>query len=91
MELVEIPTELTTAATDAVLSVMAILVVMYLHSLRNRDQFRTAIWIGIFSLLALAAALGTVAHVPNHAIVSLESPKFVFGVAGSIVRSGCCA
>ena len=62
LEFIDIPTEQTTAATDAILAVFAIAAVLYLIQVRKIDRFKTALWICIFSLLALAAMLGTAVH-----------------------------
>lgn len=62
MELVDIPTELTTAATDALTAIIAVAAALYLaRGLRN-NRWKTTLWLWIFGLLALAAALGAIAH-----------------------------
>ena len=62
MEFIDIPVEQTTAVTDAVLAVMAIAVIVYLYRIGRGDRWKATIWIGIFTLLDITAALGTVAH-----------------------------
>lgn len=63
MGLISIPTEQTTAFTDVILSVLALLTAVYISKkgLRN-TPFRTRIWVGAFLFLALSAAVGAVAH-----------------------------
>ncbi len=61
MEFTSVPTELTTAATDALLSAMAIGLVLWIgrcceHGTRRR------IWNALLILLAAGAALGAVVH-----------------------------
>jgi len=62
MELIDIPTEQTTALTNAILAVMAIAVAVYLHRIGKKSWWKTTLWIWMFGLLALAAILGTIAH-----------------------------
>ncbi len=62
MELIDIPTEQTTAATDFVMAVVAAVCVVYLCRIGRRDGFRRNIWVWGFGLLAASAAIGAVAH-----------------------------
>jgi hypothetical protein len=62
MKLIDIPTEQTTAATDAVLAVMALLLALYLRRIGRSRPFKTGLWVGAFLLLTLSAALGAVVH-----------------------------
>jgi len=62
MELIDIPTEQTTAATDFALAVLAAGCAVYLYRLGQHNSFRRNVWSWVFGLLALAAALGAVAH-----------------------------
>ncbi len=62
MQLNPIPTELTTAATDVALGVLAAGCLSYLVRLRERDQWKVRLWSWLFGLLAAAALLGAVAH-----------------------------
>jgi hypothetical protein len=57
-----IETELTTAATDAVIAVVALACIVLLRRHRGARPFRVATWVGVFGLLAVASALGAVAH-----------------------------
>ena len=56
------PTELTTAATDAVLALLCLVILAGLWNLRAQDPRKVALWCWVFGLLALASVLGVVAH-----------------------------
>jgi hypothetical protein len=62
MGLNPVPTELTTAATDAVLAVLAIACVRWLAVRRSADPDKVTLWILVLALLAVASILGAVAH-----------------------------
>lgn len=62
MHLVASPTELTTAATDAVLGVLCLTVLWQLAVLRVSATWKRALWCWVFGLLTLACVLGTVVH-----------------------------
>jgi len=62
VELIDIPTEQTTAVTDAVLAVLAAGCVVYLSRIGSREPWKRNVWSWAFGLLALSAALGAVAH-----------------------------
>ncbi len=62
MEFIDIPTEQTTAVTDAILAVMAIAAAVYLHMIGQENHWKTTLWVWVFGLLALAAILGSIAH-----------------------------
>ena len=63
MEFIDIPTEQTTAATDVLLALVALVSVVYLLRIgKGRDPWKTRIWAWGFGLLAFASALGAVAH-----------------------------
>jgi hypothetical protein len=62
MSFSEIPTEQTTAATDAVLAVLAIVCIVVLRRYRRADPPKVRLWTWVLGLLAVAAALGAVAH-----------------------------
>lgn len=55
-------TELTTAATDLVLGVVSIVVLIQLQRVRQYDEWKVKLWSWVFALLALVSFLGTVAH-----------------------------
>lgn len=65
MPFVDSPTEQTTAATDAVLAALALGCIWYLQRIpanRPRQRGKVNIWTGALFWLAVAAALGAVAH-----------------------------
>ena len=62
MEFVDIPTEQTTAVTDAISAVMAIAAAVYLQRIGQADRWKAGLWASAFGLLALAAVLGAIAH-----------------------------
>ena len=62
MELIDIPVEQTTAATDLVLAVLAVACAVYLYRVDRPDVFRRNLWLCVFGLLAVSAAIGAVAH-----------------------------
>jgi hypothetical protein len=62
MQFIHIPTEQTTAITDAVLTLVALGCLWYLRRIGPGDLWKTNLWSWTFGLLALAAALGTIAH-----------------------------
>lgn len=62
MGLNPVPTELTTAATDAMLAVLALGAIRWLAHRRAPDPPKVTLWILVLALLAVASALGAVAH-----------------------------
>ena len=62
MRLTTIPTELTTAATDLALAIVAAVCVAYLWRLRTRDRWRSGLWRAALGLLCASSALGAVVH-----------------------------
>ena len=63
MELIDIPTEQTTAATDALVAIIAAAFAVMLSKEGARsDRTKGRIWSATFGLLAVAAALGAIAH-----------------------------
>ncbi len=55
-------TEITTAVTDAALAVLALGVLRRVRSRRPSDAWKVDLWSWLLGLLALASALGAVAH-----------------------------
>jgi hypothetical protein len=55
-------TELTTAATDVALGIMAVGCAAYLWRFNGYDIWKVGLWCWVFALLAGAALLGAVAH-----------------------------
>jgi hypothetical protein len=57
-----VPTELTTAATDAVLAILAIAALIVIRRHGSDDRWKVDLWSWLLGLLAAAAGLGAVAH-----------------------------
>jgi Family of unknown function (DUF6962) len=55
-------TELTTAATDAALGLLCLVVVLRLVAIPVNATWKRALWCWVFGLLGLASVLGTVVH-----------------------------
>jgi len=62
MALNPVPTELTTAATDAILALLALYCIRWLGARRSADPAKATLWILVLALLAVASVLGAVAH-----------------------------
>lgn len=62
MALNPVPTELATAATDAILAVLALFCIRWLAARRSVDPAKVTVWILVLALLAVASVLGAVAH-----------------------------
>ncbi len=62
MQVTDIPIEQTTAATDAVLAVLALVGSIYLQQIQRAAPWKANLWSVAFLLLAVAAALGAVVH-----------------------------
>ena len=62
MELVTIPTELTTAATDACLALLALASAGYLYRFQRLNSWKIPLWCWIMFLLALGSILGVFVH-----------------------------
>ena len=63
MQFIDIATEQTTAATDALLFLVAALFALLLsRASRESDRKKGRIWVAAFALLAIASALGAIAH-----------------------------
>jgi hypothetical protein len=56
------PTELTTAATDAVMGVLCAVLVVGLTRLHVTSTWKRAVWSWLFGLLIVASALGAIVH-----------------------------
>ncbi len=60
---IDIPTEQTTAATDLILTFIAITAAFGIHKLgKDLQPLKTKIWVTVFILLAIAAFFGSLAH-----------------------------
>ena len=55
-------TELTTAATDAAMGLLALVLLIDLRRLRVRSPWQRGIWTQVFGLLCAGSVLGAVAH-----------------------------
>jgi hypothetical protein len=55
-------TELTTAATDAALGLLCLVVVLRLVAIPVNATWKRALWCWVFGLLGLASVLGTFVH-----------------------------
>lgn len=63
LQIINIPTEQTTAATDVLLAILAFVVTVKVYkSGKSVDLKKTKIWVWAFGLLTFAAADGAVAH-----------------------------
>jgi hypothetical protein len=62
VQLTTLPTEQTTAATDALLALVGLWSAERLWRRRRAEPWKAGIWAAMFVLVALAAALGTLAH-----------------------------
>ena len=62
MEFTAIPTEQTTAVTDAILAALSAAGAVYLHRIGSKDRWKTNLWVMVFGLLAIAAVLGSIVH-----------------------------
>ena len=63
LQLTDIPTEQTTAATDALLAILAFIITVKIYqSGKGVDLKKTRIWIWVFGLLTFASAIGAFAH-----------------------------
>jgi hypothetical protein len=56
------PTELTTGATDAILALECIVILVYLWRTPGGDRWRISLWCWVFGLLAFVSMLGALAH-----------------------------
>ncbi len=62
MQLNPIPTELTTAATDAILALLGLVCIRWLSGRREADPAKATLWALVLGLLVVASALGAAAH-----------------------------
>src|SRR5436309_7550095 len=62
MELVTVPTELTTAATDACLGLLALISASYLFRFREFNSWKILLWCWIMLLLTFGSILGVLVH-----------------------------
>ena len=57
-----VPTEVTTAATDAVLAILCVVALGMICRRRAFDPWKVGLWSWLLGLLALASVLGAIAH-----------------------------
>jgi hypothetical protein len=62
MILIKSPTELTTSATDMLLAIECIILMIYLWRAPAADRWKTYLWCWVFGLLAFSSFIGAVAH-----------------------------
>jgi hypothetical protein len=63
LKIIDIPTEQTTAATDVIMAILALIVTIKVYQTGKDVDFRkTRIWMWAFGLLTFASAIGAVAH-----------------------------
>jgi hypothetical protein len=62
IEFIDIPTEQTTAATDALLALLTLGCILYLRRMRQHEPWKTNIWSWAFGFMTLSGALGVVVH-----------------------------
>ena len=75
-----VPTELTTAATDAILALLALYCIRWLGARRSADPAKVTLWILVLALLAVASVLGAIAHgldLSSDTIYLLWQPLFL--------------
>ena len=62
MALNPVPTELTTAATDALLAILCVMALVVIRRRQSVDPWKVGLWSWLLGLLALASVLGAIAH-----------------------------
>lgn len=62
IELADVPTEQTTAATNLLLCLVALAVLAYLYRLRDRDPWKVRVWMASFTCLMVANLLAVGVH-----------------------------
>ena len=80
MALIASPTEITTSATDTVLAVECVVVLVYLRRTPTGDRWRVGLWCWVFGLLAFVSFLGAVAHgfeMPHALRAALWKPLYL--------------
>jgi hypothetical protein len=85
-------TELTTAATDALLGVLCLVLLWRLHRLPTDALWKRAVWAWVFRLIVGASALGAVAHglnLPESLRAGLWQPLYLsLGLAVALFLVG---
>jgi hypothetical protein len=93
MAFTDIPTEQTTAVTDIILALLALIVSMIVcYTGHRRDPKKARIWTWAFGLLAIASAFGAVAHgikMTEHMNFFLWQPiNFALGLTIALFAAG---
>jgi len=76
----ESPTELTTAATDALLAIECVVAIIYLRRRGAADRWRASLWCWVFGLIGFSSALGAIAHgfmLPDSIRAALWRPLYL--------------
>jgi hypothetical protein len=76
----ESPLELTTSATDAVLAIECVLIIMYLRRFAASDRWRVSLWCWVLGLMGFASVVGAVSHgfiFSNSVQIMLWRPLFL--------------
>ena len=76
----ELPTELTTSATDAMIAIECVVIIVCLQRRAARDRWKTTLWCWIFGLIGVSAFLGTITHgfiLPNPIQDALWRPIYL--------------
>ncbi|MFA7384510.1 MAG: hypothetical protein WC001_13780 [Desulfurivibrionaceae bacterium] len=80
MPLTTAPTELTTSATDALLTIECVVIIACLLRTAPADRWRTNLWCRVFGLLAIASFLGALVHgveMPKSMRTALWTPLYL--------------
>jgi hypothetical protein len=78
MEFIDIPTEQTTAFTDAILALVSISVCIYIYRI-GRGEWKAKLWERLFFLLTLASFLGAIVH-------SIKIPERQYNLLWSLIN-----
>jgi hypothetical protein len=62
MTLTSSPTELTTGATDAILAIECLFILIFLWRTPTNDRWKRGLWCWVFGLLAFVSVLGALTH-----------------------------
>ena len=89
------PTELTTAATDALIALVCVAGHISLERLRARDAWKKRLWAAVFALLGLGSLIGAVFHafeLPAGLNIGLRHALFpILGLAVAMFVVGAVA
>jgi hypothetical protein len=92
MQIIESPTERTTAVTDALIAAVSLCYAAELIGYRRRHPWKAAVWAGAFGSMATAGALGAVVHgfqMPEGRRAALWRPlTLILGVTVALFADG---